>query len=108
MVAAGVAAFAGLAVTSARKKESEADSAPKLEKKEAKIDVSIPYDAAALLEYKVWKGTLPYNEVTFKAFKTIYEEKTVAEVSAKQTTRQLQLAMSKADDQLAALLKKIS
>jgi hypothetical protein len=108
MVAAGVAAFAGLAVTSARKKDDATESEPKVVKKEVKIDVSIPYDAAAMLEYKAWKGSLPYNEVSFKAFKTIYEEKTVAEISAKQTTRQLQLAMTKADEQLAALLKKIS
>jgi hypothetical protein len=56
------------------------------------IDVSIPYDAAALLQYRKMKGinfAMAIDEQDFAQFKALYEEKTVADVILKKATREL-------------------
>jgi hypothetical protein len=73
-----------------------------------KVDISVPYDAAALLAYDSWRGSLLYDESTFQKFKTIYEEKTVAEVGRKRVLRELDAVAQKADNELATLLSQLS
>jgi hypothetical protein len=60
--------------------------------KEKKADVSIPYDAAARLAYDAWVATnegVKTSEETYAAFKTMYEDTVIAEVTAKQKARDL-------------------
>jgi hypothetical protein len=53
------------------------------------VDLSIPYDAAAMLAYKAAKGTDPVAGPEWDKFKTAYYDKTVAEVVAKRKAREL-------------------
>lgn len=52
-------------------------------------DVSIPYDAAAELEYSEWIGKYgkPYDEKRYQVFKSNYKAITVMNVSAKKQAR---------------------
>lgn len=50
--------------------------------KPVKVDVSIPYDAAATLAYNVYAGSSS-KSVNFEEFKPLYEAQMVAEVKAK-------------------------
>lgn len=84
----GVAAIAAFAVSSsgaaAAAPAKTTEAAPEPEP----IDISIPYDAAAALTYCGLKGIKEVNDqADFEAFKTIYEEAAVAEVTFKKMER---------------------
>ncbi len=73
------------------------------------VDVSIPYDAAAMLEYTKLMGT-KFDAAKFAKFEAIYMEKVVAQVTAKKVSRDCQLEaarleaiVAKADAELEAL-----
>jgi hypothetical protein len=68
---------------------------------EIKIDVSIPYNAAALIAYEKVIGE--YNEATFAKFESLYHEKAVAEVTLKKVTRELQQKIDQADMAISKL-----
>ena len=75
----------------------------------AAVDVSIPYNAAAVLTYNEWSGGT-FDEATFQKFQSIYEEKAVAQVTAKKLNRDYELEserlkciVAKADAALASL-----
>ena len=52
------------------------------------IDVSIPYDAAAVLTYLKYKGVKSISDTAdFEKFKKLYEEATVAQVTLKKMQR---------------------
>jgi len=60
-----------------------------------KMDVSIPYDAAARLSFDEWRtkyGKGEFNVDRFEAFKTNYEAVTVANVIAAREARELSIA----------------
>lgn len=60
------------------------------------IDISIPYDAAARLEFTSWLASRPSassnSEEMFAKFKPLYEANAVAEVTVKKQARDLELA----------------
>jgi len=102
---AGVAAVAVAAADSGRSSDtSEASSSSSrsaaFKKKKAaaaaaaaKVDVSIPYDAAARLAYDKWCSNQPAEmntPETYQKFKLLYEQTAIADVTAKQATRKLQ------------------
>lgn len=99
ILAAGVAVLAiGAIVASSLGKsdegESSTSSAPaaapaKAASPSPAVDLSIPYDAAAMLAYKAAKGTDPVSGPEWDKFKTAYYDKTVAEVVAKRKAREL-------------------
>jgi hypothetical protein len=105
----------GLVLTG-NKGEANGTSAPKASSAKAEpaapiiVDVSIPYNAAAMLAYNDWNTGGEFDESTFQKFQTIYEEKVVAQVTAKKVARdyelqiqRLQAVVSKADADLAKL-----
>ena len=56
------------------------------------IDISIPYNAAAELAYCQYKGVKAIKDkADFEAFKVLYEEETVAEVTLKKMKRDVAL-----------------
>ena len=56
------------------------------------IDISIPYNAAAELAYCQYKGVKSIKDkADFEAFKILYEEETVAEVTLKKMKRDVAL-----------------
>lgn len=73
------------------------------------VDVSIPYNAAAMLEYTKQMGP-KFDAAKFAKFEALYEEKVVALVTAKKVARDCQLEaarleaiVAKADADIAAL-----
>jgi hypothetical protein len=57
-----------------------------------KVDLSIPYDAAARIAYNEWVESqegVTASDDAFASFKTLFEEKAVAEVTAKQKARDM-------------------
>lgn len=73
------------------------------------VDVSIPYNAAAMLEYSKLMGG-NFDSASFEKFQSIYEAKVVAQVTAKKVARDSQLEIerlqaiaTKADAEIAAL-----
>ena len=113
-VFAGVAALAGilgLTITSAKSGASTSETTPSTKKTSSveTVDVSIPYNAAAMLEYSKWKSGSS-SEATFQKFLPIYERKTVAQVTVKKVARdfeleseRLQAIIANADAELASL-----
>jgi hypothetical protein len=94
--AAGIAAaFAFLSTKGAGEGTSKAGAAmAKKKKKTETIDVSIPYDAAALLAYKEWRteaaeGEKEFDTDLYTQFKDLYYEMAVAEVVMKVKSRNL-------------------
>jgi hypothetical protein len=74
-----------------------------------KVDLSIPYNAAAMLEYNKVMGS-KFDSAKFAKFEAIYETKVVAQVTAKKVARDSQLEAARleaiaanADAELAAL-----
>lgn len=60
--------------------------------KAPKIDVSIPYDAAARMAFEAWaegQEKADTSEKAFAAFSTMYEAQAVADVTAKQMKRNM-------------------
>mmetsp|Transcript_40531 Transcript_40531/g.61452 ORF Transcript_40531/g.61452 Transcript_40531/m.61452 type:complete len:177 (-) Transcript_40531:435-965(-) len=96
-VAAAVAGAAALFIPKGEKKEAtKAVSAPEPEP----IDVSIPYDATAMLAYENWrkeneKGA--FNAATFESFSKIYYDMSVETVTAKKLKREAEAMMAAAD-----------
>jgi hypothetical protein len=72
-----------------------------VEEPEIKIDVSIPYNAAALMAYEKVIGE--YDEAKFTKFEALYLEKAVAEVTLKKVTRELQQKIDQAEDAISKL-----
>jgi hypothetical protein len=108
----------GLALSSGNKSDAASPSSTTANAKVTStpaaevVDVSIPYNAAAMLEYTKLIGA-KYEEATFRKFQTIYEEKAVAQVTAKKVARdcqmeaeRLQSIIAKADAELAELVSK--
>lgn len=74
------------------------------------MDVSIPYNAAAMLEYTKLMGP-KVDAAKFAKFEALYEEKVVAQVTAKKVARDCQLEAArleaiaaKADAEITALV----
>lgn len=74
------------------------------------VDVSIPYNSAAMLAFNDWNGSGKFDDSTFQQFQAIYTEKVVAQVTAKKVARdfaleteRLQAIVAKADADLAKL-----
>lgn len=93
--------IAGIAASTAGGEDTSSDVKPKstkAAKKEATseppiefFDVSIPYDAAAVLAYLAIKATDKVEDTAeFAKFKTYYESYSVAEVSFKKATREFE------------------
>ena len=86
---------------------SAAPAAPTISEK---IDLSIPYDAAARLAYREMKGLKEsdaYDEGEFLKFKAVYEETAIANVVVKKMERDLrdmQAAAEQKAKNLASLL----
>ncbi|KAL3790829.1 hypothetical protein ACHAWO_010668 [Cyclotella atomus] len=83
-VGAAVSAIAGAAIAFGRKVAGDAAVTTKSElvaPEPEVIDVSIPYDAAAMLSYNVY-GKSSSTKVDFDQFKSLYYEQMVAEVKA--------------------------
>ena len=102
-MAAGFAAiFANLKGGSSKKIENST-----LEKKEELplVDVSIPYNAAALLAFEEFKGDKKFPDNAFATFEAIYNDKVVAVVKSKKVQRELNVAIEKADEELGKLAK---
>lgn len=103
VLAGGAAAFSA---SSSSSSTPEKEKAPTYAFEEVvKIDVSIPYDAAAELAYRQLKGLDAEAELDaseFAKFKTLYEAKAVADVIAKKKARDLaelqSVAAAKAKD----------
>lgn len=108
VVAAGAGVAAALAgIFGFRNNDSKPSPSPiPAAAKPEPIDVSIPYDAAARLEFTAWLATHPdavNGDDTFAKFKPLYEAKAVAEVTVKKQLRDLQLAQDAAASAAKAL-----
>jgi hypothetical protein len=104
---AGIAiALLGGAAVASRSASGPGAAAPAKAEKAApavveKIDVSIPYDAAARLAYRELKGlgeSGKYDETEFLKFKEAYETTTVANVIVKKMERDLIAAQAAAQE----------
>lgn len=101
IAAATIAVIGGFWLTSSMGTNSKSgvDSNGKkreiVQEKTVKPDVSIPYNAAALLAYDEWRGNDVFDQQTFKKFEALYIEKTVAEVTGKKIARDKEEALSK-------------
>ncbi|GAX19138.1 hypothetical protein FisN_3Lh080 [Fistulifera solaris] len=101
VVATGAGVAAALAGLFGFRKSDSTPSpspAPPMAKPEP-IDVSIPYDAAARLDFTAWLASHPEavnDDTTFAKFKPLYEAKAVADVIVKKQMRDLQLAQDAA------------
>jgi len=78
------------------------------------VDVSIPYDAAAMLAFNEWnavvesddeseESVVEFDESVFKKFKAIYETKAVAQVSLKKAIRDTDTILAKAEKDFLSL-----
>ena len=94
-----------------RKDSATKEAAPApVEEDLPKIDVSIPYNAAAMLAFDEWKGEKELSKDAFAKFEAVYEEKAVAMATAKKVKRELEEVVrgledtiKKADAKLAKL-----
>lgn len=86
---AGLTLFGGGSGLAEAPGKTKLESAPAPEPEP--IDVSIPYDAAAMLTYCQLKGMRSVaDKADFEAFKAAYEEATVAEVTLKKMKREIE------------------
>jgi hypothetical protein len=104
----GAAALAGLGAIMSGQKQSDGDVIAKKQEKKVIVDVSIPYDAAAVLAYNEWKGNLAYDAETYQKFKKLYEDLSVLQVCRKRTLREIDEATQKSEIELANLLKELA
>jgi hypothetical protein len=106
----GGAAFAAAQSAGSGSGESVSTKTAAVPEKVEKIDVSIPYDAAARLAYRELKGlseNAKYDESEFQKFKEAYEATTVANVIVKKMERDLRAAQAAAQEksnELAAMV----
>jgi hypothetical protein len=98
-VLATVAGFFGLKKS---KDKSAAGAGTTFEPEPEPVDVSIPYDAAAMLAFNEWSD-VEFDASVFRKFKAIYEQKAVAEVSLKKAIRDTDAILAKAEKDFAAL-----
>ena len=82
----------GEAAASSTSTSTASDAAPT--SPGSKMDVSIPYDAAAQLAYKEWKSTTR-GKTSFSKFNEIYEKKVVAQVTAKKSRPRAEVVRSR-------------
>lgn len=88
LAALGAAAAAAFASSSGGAAADAPSKSAADEPEPEPIDISIPYDAAAVLTYCKLKGIKEVTDQTdFEAFKTVYEEAAVAEVTLKKMER---------------------
>lgn len=85
-IAASVLGGAGVAATAAATKQGKQTNA-KAPIKVEKIDVSIPYDAAARVAYDEFRAA--GKEASFETFKSKYEQVAVAQVTLKKLEREM-------------------
>jgi hypothetical protein len=110
VVVIGGAAFAAVQSAGSSSSESAKTKTVAAPEKVEKIDVSIPYDAAARLAYRELKGlseNAKYDEAEFQKFKEAYEATTVANVIVKKMERELRAAQAAAQEkakELAAMV----
>ena len=86
-----------ISATSGSQESATASSTASTPKKKTpppapKVDVSVPYDAAARLAYAAWKSAredFQDSAEAYSRFKTMYEMTTVAQVTAKQRVRDM-------------------
>lgn len=102
VVAVGIAAAAGLNKGDASAGGS-ANKAAAEPVEEPKVDVSIPYDAPAVLAYAQYNN----KSVDYEQFKTLYESKMVAEVKVKVQKQKMEQALKKMEGEVADMQKKI-
>jgi hypothetical protein len=106
----GGAAFASAQSAGSGSGKSVSTKTAAAPEKVEKIDVSIPYDAAARLAYRELKGlseNAKYDESEFQKFKEAYEATTVANVIVKKMERDLRAAQAAAQEksnELAAMV----
>ena len=86
-IAASVLGGAGVAATAATKGKQSSGVASKAPTKVEKVDVSIPYDAAARLAYDEFRAG--GKEADFETFKPKYEQMAVAQVTLKKLEREM-------------------
>lgn len=101
VVVIGGAAFAAVQSAGGSSSESVKPKVAAAPEKIEKIDVSIPYDAAARLAYRELKGlseNAKYDEAEFQKFKEAYESTTVANVIVKKMERELRAAQAAAQE----------
>ena len=99
----------GFAVTAAprltsRSSSDVSDNLP--EPEPVKIDISIPYDAAAMLAYREKLGISESDAIDrddYEKFKALYEEATVADVIVKKKQRELDAMLEQAKAKAAEL-----
>lgn len=93
----GLVAAASASPISSSESSGDATVEEEPEPEPEPIDVSIPYDAAAILAFQEWRQEEPdLNSDLFAKFKKFYEEKSVAEVNLKQKSRNFEKFTSSA------------
>ena len=104
MAAGGAAIAAGFAAIFSGLKGGSKTTTQALEKaKIPPVDVSIPYNAAAVLAFDEFKGNKIFPEDSFSQFEAIYNEKVVAMVKSKKIQRELVDIVENANEQLRKL-----
>jgi hypothetical protein len=107
--------IAGFLGTTSKKGGSTVAKAAKPIPKPPPVDLSVPYDAASLLAFKKWKdpfflsqqgGEREFDDALYQKFKGIYKTKTVAAMKLKKVQRDAAEILSKAENDLAALMEK--
>ena len=105
---AAVAAALGLRRKSDSDDSSSGKGAKMEEVEEEKIDVSIPYDAAAALAYDTYlSSTSPDSKPDFDQFKTLYEDKMVAEVKLKVEKKKMEQKLKDMEGEVESMQKDI-
>lgn len=107
VLAAGAGTFIAIAFASFRKGSSEMSSASSsgTRTKPSKVDLSIPYDAAAKLAFNAYAESST-KKVNFKKFQELYEAQMVAEVKAKvkaEKVNEKKSDMQALEEQLSAM-----
>eukprot|EP00521_Asterionellopsis_glacialis_P019343 CAMPEP_0195314886 /NCGR_PEP_ID=MMETSP0708-20121125/2671_1 /TAXON_ID=33640 /ORGANISM="Asterionellopsis glacialis, Strain CCMP134" /LENGTH=159 /DNA_ID=CAMNT_0040379983 /DNA_START=1 /DNA_END=480 /DNA_ORIENTATION=+ len=98
ITAAGVATFMNQNGESSSSSTTSATAEPEVEK----IDVSIPYDSAAILAYEEWREG-EFDQEVFAAYKKIYKGMAITKVTFKKQERDAADAMAKYEKELNAL-----
>lgn len=95
--AAAVAGIGGIFAFGQKGDSKEEKSTPKVKAKAEPepIDVSIPYNSAALLAFQEWTGGKRFDKALFDQFEPLYIQKTVAQVSGKKMAREYEEAMGR-------------
>lgn len=108
--AALTAAIAGLGFMSSNQKDGETATANKstkagAEAEEVKIDVSIPYSAAAMLAYDTMRGQAAFDKKAFAKFEELYVEQAVMIAKSKKVARDHALEMKAMESKISSMEK---